>query len=233
MYNPSLGRFIQTDPMGLQTEGEKLSAGQKALFSPGGSAPEAFGSSEMNLFRYCGDDPVDRSDPLGLAPVVIDEEADKLSRQAAQRSMDMSRANSGFLGLFPHEYATSVVQDAQGIRLSGTTTDGKFDRVHPASEPGAETLVEAHNHTFDHSGNFFTHVQLSEHDIGRAIDLGKPVVILTPNGVWERYRPSDQKTPEARAQEGGTIERLQQGQWKRVSGANDDLKRPGAARNGY
>jgi RHS repeat-associated protein len=66
MYQPELGRFLQTDPMGLQTEGEKLSAGQKALFSPGGVSPEAFTSSEMNLFRYCGDDPVDGSDPLGL-----------------------------------------------------------------------------------------------------------------------------------------------------------------------
>jgi RHS repeat-associated protein len=66
MYQPELGRFLQTDPLGLQTEGEKLSAGQKALFSPGGLAPDAFGSSEMNLFRYCGDDPVDGSDALGL-----------------------------------------------------------------------------------------------------------------------------------------------------------------------
>jgi RHS repeat-associated protein len=72
MYNPGLGRFIQTDPMGLQTEGEKLSAGQKALYSPGGSAPEAFSSSEMNLFRYCGDDPVDGSDPFGLDTVTIE-----------------------------------------------------------------------------------------------------------------------------------------------------------------
>jgi hypothetical protein len=71
LYNPDTGRFLQIDPLGLQTEGEKLSAGQKALFSPGGSAPEAFGSSEMNLFRYCADDPVDGSDPLGLYfPVV-------------------------------------------------------------------------------------------------------------------------------------------------------------------
>jgi RHS repeat-associated protein len=68
LYNPETGRFLQIDPLGLQTEGEKLSVGQKALFSPGGSAPEAFGSSEMNLFRYCGDDPVDGSDPMGLVP---------------------------------------------------------------------------------------------------------------------------------------------------------------------
>jgi hypothetical protein len=66
MHQPELGRFLQADPLGLQTEGEKLSAGQKSLFSPGGVAPEAFGGSEMNLFRYCADDPVNRSDPSGL-----------------------------------------------------------------------------------------------------------------------------------------------------------------------
>jgi hypothetical protein len=41
MYHPSLGRFLQTDPTG-------------------------FDAGDMNLFRYCGDDPVDRSDPTGL-----------------------------------------------------------------------------------------------------------------------------------------------------------------------
>ena len=64
-YDAQLGRFLQTDPLGLQTEGDKLTATRKALFF-GGSAPEAFSTSEMNLFRYCGDDPVDDSDPFGL-----------------------------------------------------------------------------------------------------------------------------------------------------------------------
>jgi RHS repeat-associated protein len=41
MYQPELGRFLQTDPSG-------------------------FDAGDMNLFRYCGDDPVDGSDPTGL-----------------------------------------------------------------------------------------------------------------------------------------------------------------------
>jgi RHS repeat-associated protein len=43
-YHPGLGRFLQTDPTG-------------------------FSAGDMNLFRYCDDDPVDRGDPLGLYAV--------------------------------------------------------------------------------------------------------------------------------------------------------------------
>jgi RHS repeat-associated protein len=38
-HHPNLGRFMQTDPIG-------------------------FDAGDMNLFRYCGDDPVDRTDRL-------------------------------------------------------------------------------------------------------------------------------------------------------------------------
>jgi RHS repeat-associated protein len=64
-FHPGLGRFIQTDPIGLQTEGAKLSQDQKALYV-GGIAPETFGSSELNLYRYCNNDPVNGADPFGL-----------------------------------------------------------------------------------------------------------------------------------------------------------------------
>jgi RHS repeat-associated protein len=40
-YDPWLGRFLQVDPTG-------------------------FDAGDMNLFRYCGDDPIDRTDPTGL-----------------------------------------------------------------------------------------------------------------------------------------------------------------------
>ena len=43
-YHPLLGRFLQADPKG-------------------------FDAGDMNLFRYVGDDPVDKGDPMGLAAV--------------------------------------------------------------------------------------------------------------------------------------------------------------------
>lgn len=64
-YHPGLGRFMQPDPVGLQFEGGKLSSGQAALFWAG-KVPENFTSTELNLYRYCHNDPVDGSDPLGL-----------------------------------------------------------------------------------------------------------------------------------------------------------------------
>jgi RHS repeat-associated protein len=69
IYHPGLGRFIETDPLGQQIEGAKLSAEQEALY-PEGGAPAKFSSSELNLYRYCHNNPVNRSDPLGLETAV-------------------------------------------------------------------------------------------------------------------------------------------------------------------
>ena len=66
MYYPRWGRFLQTDPIGFQIQGAQLTSEQKAFYLAGAAAPEAFASTELNLYRYCGDDPVNKSDPLGL-----------------------------------------------------------------------------------------------------------------------------------------------------------------------
>jgi RHS repeat-associated protein len=64
-YSPELNRFLQTDPVGLQFAGAKLSADQKAFYWAG-KVPEAFSLSEGNLYRYCHNDDVDNTDPMGL-----------------------------------------------------------------------------------------------------------------------------------------------------------------------
>jgi RHS repeat-associated protein len=46
-YHPGLGRFLQSDPTG-------------------------FDAGDANLFRYCGGDPVNASDPLGLETGIVD-----------------------------------------------------------------------------------------------------------------------------------------------------------------
>jgi RHS repeat-associated protein len=53
LYQPELGRFMQPDP-------------------------KEFGAGDYNLYRYCHNDPVNRSDPSGLSsPVVIVDNPDK------------------------------------------------------------------------------------------------------------------------------------------------------------
>jgi len=51
LYQPELGRFMQPDP-------------------------KEFGAGDYNLYRYCHNDPVNKSDPFGLTTPVSDEELD-------------------------------------------------------------------------------------------------------------------------------------------------------------
>jgi RHS repeat-associated protein len=76
VYNPGLGRFLQSDPTG-------------------------FDAGDMNLFRYCGDDPLDGSDPMGL--------------------FDMWSNLTRFYNGNP---SMDVVQDAWNERRSPAGTDG-------------------------------------------------------------------------------------------------------------
>src|SRR2546423_3687681 len=60
-YHPNLGRFMQSDPIG-------------------------FDAGDMNLFRYCGNDPVDMTDPMGLEDIPVSDELNRLGIQASLNS---------------------------------------------------------------------------------------------------------------------------------------------------
>jgi RHS repeat-associated protein len=210
MYQPELGRFLQPDP-------------------------KQFAAGDYNLYRYCHNDPVNKSDPLGLDPMVVDQETDRLAHDGLSLSLTATLNNQWLGGiLFRYEFATTVLGSAQGKFLSETRTSKKEREVEPPSVDGMDSLAETHSHTFiPMGGNYFTHVNLSKNDINRGIRYGRPQYVIAPNGVRERYRPSDKKTEAERKGEGGIIERWEEGKWKRVSGANTDMNNFRAARNGY
>jgi uncharacterized protein RhaS with RHS repeats len=77
MYQPELGRFLQPDP-------------------------KEFAAGDYNLYRYCHNDPVNKSDPMGLETVVI---------------VGLQRDDSN--NLFGH---VSVAMTGQGVFSFGTAT---------------------------------------------------------------------------------------------------------------
>ncbi|MEN3369314.1 MAG: hypothetical protein V7609_1457 [Verrucomicrobiota bacterium] len=208
MYQPELGRFLQPDP-------------------------KQFAAGDYNLYRYAHNDPVNRSDPFGLDPVVVSPEANALALEADLGNLAQTNANTWVFGLLAFEYGTTVYQDSQGkLSLSEPRTDHDPRSVHPAENPRLTSVVETHSHPF-FAIDSTTHSTLSRPDVQRGNQTGRTQEVISPNGTRDRYRPSD-NTAERKAGEGGIIERLNsQNKWERLKGANTNLKNPGDNRNGY
>ena len=64
-YQPELGRFLQPDP-------------------------QEFAAGDYNLYRYCHNDPVNRSDPFGFEDIPISLQLDNLGIQASLNSLSAS-----------------------------------------------------------------------------------------------------------------------------------------------
>jgi RHS repeat-associated protein len=62
LYNASLGRFMSEDPKGFVRRAGLDATPAEWTFA---AHPD---EAEFNLFRYCGNDPIDFTDPMGLMP---------------------------------------------------------------------------------------------------------------------------------------------------------------------
>jgi RHS repeat-associated protein len=69
MYQPELGRFLQPDPMGFTAESSSVGNPKKDTFATPWSASGHNMNArrlDSNLYRYCNNDPINRTDPEGL-----------------------------------------------------------------------------------------------------------------------------------------------------------------------
>ena len=201
MYQPELGRFLQPDP-------------------------KEFAAGDYNLYRYCHNDPVNQNDPTGLAPVVIDESSDAAAQQANLGNFQATQGTS----FWSKEFGTAVNRDSSGhLTLNGPISNTAYQvYVKMVSEVpfgrfvSDRTILVTHSHTDLASSDTGSH--LSTGDIFAANVSGKPVYVITPDGQQDRYRPSDKGAVKERFNDPGVIERLINGKWHPLPGANPDIR---------
>ncbi len=106
-YHPGLGRFMSEDPKG-------------------------FDAGDYNLYRYCANDPLDKTDPMGLGvdtdPLPLSLPILRLGIDAALRSYEIGRSNNDSMG-FGLERGKSGFQRIGGsreLKLSAETSAGEF-----------------------------------------------------------------------------------------------------------
>jgi RHS repeat-associated protein len=98
LYNPELGRFMQPDP-------------------------KEFAAGDYNLYRYCHNDPVNRSDPTGLIDREIDKDLDKKGAEASRNSL------AAALQAKDKTSRSQAVEEKGGKLSLGKITKGKTDEA--------------------------------------------------------------------------------------------------------
>lgn len=105
MYHPALGGFMQPDPL-------------------------RFGGGDANLFRYCGGDPVNESDPFGL-------EGGAPSKPDPQKRVDGNTGNGGVMTANGVEVIDTALPDYDPTAGDGHRDIGALDRVGAAAGEGS------------------------------------------------------------------------------------------------
>jgi RHS repeat-associated protein len=173
MYQPELGRFLQPDPI-------------------------QFAAGDYNLYRYCHNDPVNKSDPFGLVPPA--EGLIDLPKDVLQKMYQDNRTNNTDSATKPdhkdgkpikQEYRRDQYRTKDGLRSNSRM--GYRDNTRPKNAPPKNIFGENAKRTsitHSHITGSFRHLP---HDRDVADDAHVPsgVGYIGDNGAhMEIYVPS-------------------------------------------
>jgi RHS repeat-associated protein len=157
IYQPELGRFLQPDP-------------------------KEFAAGDYNLYRYCHNDPVNKTDPLGLAP------GDPFgSPEAAARDVH-SFINPTSIKQNA-EYGSVIYQVGDKFYASPTFTNGAQTRVTLGTEVDKSRIPEAVRSDATRTGDYHSHGDYSKNLINPKDGTSK-IVRATKSENPESDHPS-------------------------------------------
>jgi RHS repeat-associated protein len=169
MYQPELGRFLQPDPTG-------------------------FSGGDFNLYRYCDNDPVNKSDPMGLISLLHQgggdwiKGSDGLSAWDREHGMPSNRAGpdgGGGGGNDNAELYRAVDGFKNRLRQDSIAGIGSEEIVNTAFDDGREAGREtAKDLRSDSMGRYNIEHASSEYPAGNHLDKDGPV-----RGANSRYSP--------------------------------------------
>lgn len=172
-YDPGMGRFLQTDPIG-------------------------FDAGDMNLFRYCDDDPINQNDPLGLAPMYVPDDLDFFGRSSAFKAEALYYKATVYKGM---ERNVGVFKGRSGTlslshgRPGWRDSSGKLRSAPPNPPLGFTRPASGHHHP--------NGTGLSGED--RVAGDKRHELVYVKGDKLQRWRP-DENPAKAARHEGGLLE---------------------------
>ena len=119
-YHPGLGRFMSEDPKGFVRRAGLGASPSDWTFA---AHPD---EAEFNLFRYCGNDPVDFTDPMGLdAMANAMAVAEAVVPGQYEYNQMVGSFQSGNYGMAAGWFATMIAQQGVGVVTVGRSTQAQ------------------------------------------------------------------------------------------------------------